>query len=406
MNSNLITKHENEKIIELTPDEHLRFEMLEDFVLRCNAYNSPVMRLSIENGVKTITALNHVGLITLADGTQIEILPKLARAQREDSSLSRKILYRMLSAQLGIPFEESDSEADSSTFLEFFISIFIRESMKIIKSGLLSGYVSVEENSPSVRGSILFAENIRKNLVHKERLYVRHDEFSHDRSENRLMKSTAKVILKLTHSSQNSMNLKKILANLEEVKYSDNYDMDFSKCVNARNTKKYSAVLNICRLFLKNQEFASYSGKYVDYALLFPTDKLFRAYSADLIKQSSGKKAEFQLSGEYLSHNPERFPIHPQIVLMNDGKPETVIETRWKILKKESDIELSDMFRLFSYAKKIGCKKAILLCPEPKDEIADLPSEGCYSLDNDSGLRIYVKFVRLTATDNNILPKL
>ena len=110
---------------------------------------------------------------------------------------------------------------------------------------------------------------MRKNLTHRERLYVRHEVFSPDRAENRLMKAAAQKLMKLTEDPRSSQLLKQVTAFLDEVKPLRNPAEEFSKCVNTRNTKKYSAVLEICRMLFDRHKGTAFSGKYVSCALLF-----------------------------------------------------------------------------------------------------------------------------------------
>lgn len=400
-----ITVCEYDTIFELDSQNKIQFEMLEDFILRSNSEKQSLMRLVIENGRKIIRAENYVGFVQLNDGTQIEILPKTAGNKKGEKTGTRKLFYRMLSALLDIPYEEKGSGGDSeSSFLEFFISVFVRETMKIIKSGLLDGYVSVEENMTAVQGNILFAENIRRNLVHRERLYVRHDIFSPDRAENRLLKSAAAIMTKLSHSQQNKQNLKKILAFLDEVKPSVSYEADFSKCINTRNSQKYSTALNISRIFLKNQGYAPYSGKYVSFALLFPMEEVFRAYITRLARRCSGISVQAKFSGEHLWNSPERFPVKPDIILRDrsTGKPCCIIDTRWKAVKSEKDIPCNDMLRLFAYTHLFGCQRVILLYPEICRDISGMPANGCYSADS-GGAKVYVRFIPLSSDEKSIL---
>lgn len=401
MNSKLITKCENETIIELSSENADRFEMLEDFILRSNTETKSFLRLTLNNGNKAIKASGHVGVIRLADGCQIEILPKVAGIKKGDTAETREVMYKMLSALFSIPYEEgsgSQGSGDSeNTFLEFFISVFIRECMKIIKSGLLSGYETVEENTSQMKGTILFAENNRRNLVHRERLYVRHDEFTPDRVENRLMKSAASVMTKLSCSHQNTQNLKKILAILEDVKLSDNYDADFAKCINARNTKKYNIVLNICRLFLKSKKRSEYSGKFVSYALLFPMEDIFRAYIAKLVKDKNiGKTVKTKITGQYLCDDQQTFGLYPDIVICDElNHAEFVLATRWKLIETAGDVDPRDMYTLFTYAKKLRCNNAVLVFPENEDA-AELPNRGQYTVDCQGTINMHIKFARLT----------
>lgn len=401
MNGKLITKRENETIFELNDENSKRFEMLEDFALRSNTEQKTFLRITLNNGVKAVKAANYVGIIRLADGSQIELLPKVAGVKKGDIFETRDIMYKMMSAYFNIPYENSgsfDTVGDpENTFLEFFISVFVRECMKIIKSGLLSGYETVEENSSKVSGTILFAENNRRNLVHRERLYVRHDEFTPDRVENRLLKSAADVMSKLSGSNRNTQNLKKILAILDDVKFSDNYEADFGKCVNMRNSKKYSTALNICRLFLKSKKRSEYSGKYVSYALLFSMEDVFRAYIARLVKDKKiGKNVKTLVTGRYLCDDQQCFGLYPDIVVCDElNHAELVLLTRWKFIETAGDIDPRDMYTLFTYAKKFQCSNAVIILPE-NEEAAELPNGGMYSVDCQGTINLKIKFARLT----------
>ena len=57
------------------------FDALEDFVLSNNNRDTDaldIMGISVKKGIgKIITAKNYVGVITMKDGTTIEILPKI-----------------------------------------------------------------------------------------------------------------------------------------------------------------------------------------------------------------------------------------------------------------------------------------------------------------------------------------
>ena len=46
-------------------------------------------------------------------------------------------------------------------------------------------------------------------------------------------------------------------------------EVEFSKCINARNTKKYSTILNICRMLFDRNEGTAFSGKYISCAQFY-----------------------------------------------------------------------------------------------------------------------------------------
>ena len=88
------------------------FEQLENFVLTNQSKDTDaleLMGLSARKGIgKVITAKNYVGIITLNDGTTIEILPKIFSAVEDDATgtkanyLSNERWQARLSVDVGI----------------------------------------------------------------------------------------------------------------------------------------------------------------------------------------------------------------------------------------------------------------------------------------------------------------
>lgn len=213
------------------------------------ADGSDVLTVSVKKGVRYFMAGKYCGFVCFADGTLVEILPRTKGGKVN----ARIALCEDFCQRCGHKFSPSDLH-DDMNFMEYFISVFAAETMKIIKSGVLSAYTSREENMTSVQGTIMFAENIRRNLTHKERLYVRHDVFTSDRAENRIIKAAAMMFNKLTANGRSSQLLKEALSYLDEVKVPRNIRAEFSQCINTRNTRKYSTVLSICRMLFDEKE--------------------------------------------------------------------------------------------------------------------------------------------------------
>ena len=196
------------------------------------------------------------GFVCLSDGTLVEVLPPVGNS----TEYARNVLCAEFCRRCGYKFSASAIGPDTN-FMEYVISVFAGETMKIIKSGVLSAYASREENMNTVHGTILFAENNRRNLVHRERIYVRHDVFTPDRAENRIIKAAAAMLNKLTVSAQSSHLLKETLSYLDEVVVPYNIVQEFPKCINTRNAKKYGTVLNICRMLFDGNAGTSLTGK-------------------------------------------------------------------------------------------------------------------------------------------------
>ena len=176
------------------------FDQLEQFILSNREKGSStqpleLMSLSARPGVgKMITAKNYVGVITTKDGTEIEILPKLTLAGDNSDQAVRKVFLTMLRTVQEAPFKTfrtAHLNTSRMRLLDLFVRMFLDEAHRLIQRGLKSDYTTKQDNETCVRGKIVFSEHIRKNLLHRERIFVEYDVFSVDCPENRLVKSTA-----------------------------------------------------------------------------------------------------------------------------------------------------------------------------------------------------------------------
>lgn len=363
------------------------FNALEQFILNCkNDKNEAieVMNISARRGIgKIITAKNYVGVITMANGTTIEILPKIYSVEHQDEDeqskkedeQSKKILIQMLRTLYNMPsitLQSTNLDIEKMPLFEIFIRMFIDEVLKITRSGLKSSYETLEENAAFFKGKLKFAEHIRRNFIHRERNYISYDAFTVNRPENKVLKTALQFLYLHTRSSKNKTDIKNILAIFEDVDVSIDYKTDLSKIIPDRNTKGYSTALEWAKVFLSGKSFTSFSGSETALALLFPMDKLFECYIASLVKKemaASNYKVSTQHTGYYLFDEPKKtFKIRPDIVISNsnDSNDTFVFDTKWKILdenKNNYNISQGDMYQMYVYQKKYEAKSVTLLYP-------------------------------------------
>lgn len=380
------------------------FDKLETFVLE-NASKgteaTELMGFSFKKNVgKVITAKNYVGVIALDDGTIIEILPKICG--EDDTEKVKKLLIRILKSLQNSPFKSMQStnlDVAKLPVFEIFIRMFITETFAVVKRGLKSGYETVEDNLTVCKGKIDFSNQIRHNLVHKEKFYVRYDEFNNNRPENKLVKSTLKYLYRFSSSSKNKADLKTLLNVFENVDESVNYDADFAKCSNDRNSKYYNTLLMWCKVFLKGKSFTSFAGSEVAYALLFPMETVFESYVAQQFRKLINPDeytVSAQHKGFYLFDSPQKFALRPDIVIeRKSGDAMFIMDTKWKLLNNNPSanygISQADMYQMYAYQKKYESKNVTLLYPMTDEIDASAPIS--YKADDD--VTVNVRFVDL-----------
>ncbi len=319
-----------------------------------------------------LRAKNYVGLIETKNKTTIEILPKIYKINKDTEI--KAIFLKMLKSLRDTTFkyiDKSHIQKGRMPLLEIFISMFLEELSLIIKRGLKKNYISKEENTYFLKGKLLFNKHIKENSLHKERFFVRYDEFMKDRPENRIIKTTLRYLAHKSKLNSNKKRIRDYFYYFDDVNESSNIDEDFTKCNTNRLMKDYSLILKWCKVFLGKESFSNFKGSSVAYALLFPMEKLFESYIGNLVKKYfSGKYyVSLQDTGEHLLIEEKKFALKPDIVLWSPDREETIIlDTKWKLIdqsnsRKNYGISQSDLYQMYAYAEKYKANRVILIYP-------------------------------------------
>ena len=389
------------------------FKNLEEFILANNNQDSDMlefMGISVRKGIgKVITAKNYVGVISMNDGTTIEILPKIY-SEQDNVIEAKKLLIKMLKTLRTAPYktmQKTNVNIDKLSIFEIFIRMFLDEVFSIVKHGLKCNYESIQDNLNVFKGKILFSKQIKHNIIHKEKFFVEYDEFNTNRAENKLLKSTLLYLYKKTTSNKNKNDIRTLLNSFVDVSESTNYTDDFSKCIADRNMKGYTTALLWSKVFLQGKSFTSFSGSNVAFALLFPMETLFESYVASLMKkqlQGTGYSVSAQDKGYHLFDNPKKFMLRPDIVIKSKRDSEVfVMDTKWKLLsmtKANAGISQADMYQMYAYQKKYKAKNITLLYPKTAENL----DENKLRFKSDDGVVVNVKFVDLY--DKNSINKI
>lgn len=390
------------------------FCQLEEFILNNRSKDSDAlefMGLSARRGIgKIITAKNYVGIITMKDGTTIEILPKIYSETDHDESgdSTKRLLIDMLKTLRDSPYKTlqiSNVNIEKMNVFEIFIRMFIDEVFFIVKRGLKCSYEPIEENANFFKGKMKFSEHLKYNHSHKERNYVEYDAFTANRPENRLLKSTLLYLCKHSTSSKNRNDIKILLNSFAEIEPSVDYKADFSKYVPDRNMKDYSTALLWSRVFLMGKSFTSFSGSDVAVALLFPMETLFESYIAAMLKRllgNSGYKVALQDKKYHLFDSPDKkFLMKPDIVVTRkEDNAIFVMDTKWKVLsddKANYGISQSDMYQMYAYHKKYSSENVTLLYPKTENVTNDK-----INFTSNDGVTVKVRFIDLFDTLNSL----
>ena len=336
------------------------FGDIENFILKNSDENAPFLRIASGIGGKFIQARNYVGVLQTKGGLTIEILPKTA--DKTDTDKSKAVFIKMLRTLKNFPFKSSNLaslKTQNLPLFEIFISMFLCELETLVKKGIKSDYVALEENLNFLKGKLNINEQIKRNSVHKERFYVGYNEFLSNIKINRIIKTTLKFLYKKSNFNKNQQKIRELLFIFDEVSTCNNYKNFFEKLIINRQIKHYEQTLLWCNIFLLGNSFTPHKGDDLAFALLFDMNALFESYVGDFIKKSFASTI-LQYSEKHLIEDPKSFKLKPDIFL--EGK--FIADAKWKIVKSRDDISQADLYQLYAYGKKHECSMLYLIYPK------------------------------------------
>ena len=351
------------------------------------SYEENYRYIDIARGGNFLRLKNFVGTITTNNETTIEILPKIYGLENNEFE-SKRILFNMIKTLKDVPFKKTNKSLLSTsnlTIFEVYISMFVEELAELIKKGIKSDYITKEENLFYLKGKLNLSKHLKRNLLNREKFFVQFDEYSSNRIENRLIKTTLLFLYKISKSLNNKQRIREFIFTFEEVKVSKNPKDDFKKCRFDRTMKDYEQIIQWCKIFLDNHSFCSYRGDSIAYALLFDMNVLFESFVAYHFKKSyKGSKVKTQDRKYKLLENPSLFQLKPDIVIDNK-----IYDTKWKIInskKKNLDISQSDLYQMYAYGKKYSSSDIYLIYPKSENFLHSI--EKPYKYDESLNLHI------------------
>ena len=375
-----------------------------------------------------IVPQNFVGTIPL-DDIQIEILSKIPLVENNIEAEKIRFLEILQSIDYFKEkiFSNSKIEITDTSILEIFIHLFIEEVEKIIKKGLIYRYVDKNENFNVFKGKLDINNHIKYNFSHKEKFFMKFDEFSVDSLENITIKLTIQKLKKISVNLKNKENLNKIGHYFENVSILDGSIENLKYLTFDRINDYYKNAIQWAKIFLNNQSSSIFSTNNGEIpSILFPMETIFENYIANKLVNIIQEKSYNQLAIKVQDNSCSIFSsislnnvkidnnilrIRPDIVIKNkDAKEIFILDTKWKILNKLDDkfkISTEDVYQMLAYVKtysdrnknKYICKKAYLIYPATNMNQSTFFTKDDKLIFNTDDFELNIQFVDLSSEE-------
>ncbi|WPC35868.1 McrC family protein [Acinetobacter sp. YWS30-1] len=340
------------------------FEHLCDLSASFSKHGARVFELA---GRRKIKLDQYVGVIETPCGTRIEILPKHVElngtSDQELILAERKLLQKMLSVSLHLPYREAGS-ANLNRFKqplhEWIITQFLASFERLLQRGLRFDYNRVQEEQKFLRGQLQHVKYMRQPPAKKHIFPIEHDVYEVNRPENRLIRTALEVICKKTKDANNWKLAQELRLMTSEIPRSQKIQQDFRQWQSGRLLALYAEIKPWTELILGEYMPVSTQGEWRGMSLLFPMEKLFEYFVAYHLRRGL---PEYQVKTQHATEHicehqmSKIFKLKPDIFIDRSKAkmPNIVLDTKWKLIDQNErsgryGLKDSDIQQMFAYS--------------------------------------------------------
>ncbi|WP_281383955.1 McrC family protein [Hymenobacter citatus] len=318
--------------------------------------------MPLRQGIKLTS---YVGVMQVP-GLTLEILPKLddphrARTGDAEAAHWQHVLLRLLKATHQLPVTVPSAAALAQarhSMLDVFIAAFLTQVETLLRQGLKKQYRPVEGNQRVLRGRLLFAQQLRHNLVHAEQFYTRAHTYDATHPLHALLRQALHVASAVATSEQLATRARSMLGQWPEM---PPVAVPTELPVLTHATARYRPALELALLLLQRHSPAPQAGRTTAVALLFDMNRLFESYVAQQVRRAAPAlhcRVAAQAS-QYLWHD---VAVRPDIVVTLPGGATVVLDTKWKVPTSQRP-SAADLQQLLAYCHLWGAAHGLLVYP-------------------------------------------
>lgn len=334
---------------------------------------------------------NYVGVIQIG-GLTIEILPKADKDENAaDKKMWQNVLLSMLKVCKKIQVEsvsETQLKKRYHSILELYFELYLSEIEQLVKKGMIKKYRKNQSNQNALKGKLLFAPNIQKNVVHKEHFYCEHQVYDKKHLLHQILYKGL-LILKTFVNDSLKDRLNRLLFEFQDIENITVQKKHFDKIIIDRKNNDYQKAIDIAKIIILNYSPSLNYGNENLLTLLFDMNALWEEYIFRILQKYKPNEMEISFQNSDMFWENKR--IRPDIVLKT--KEETfVIDTKWKIIDVNNPSD-DDLKQMFVYNLHWKAEKTLLLYPKTNQMDSKF---GMFHYDN-LGKKCKLGFVDITS---------
>ena len=269
--------------------------------------------------------------------------------------------------------------------------------------GLLHGYRTEEEALYTVRGRIMFAEQMRRRFGVPLPIEVRYDEFTDDILENRLVRAaTTRLAGMRLRSHRARRALGRVAGTLDEVSPVEFPRGNVPNVTFDRLNEHYREVVALSRLVLRHSAFESGRGEVRASGFLMDMNVVFQEFVTVALREALGVSESAFCSDRDLTGNRRIYldkardvKLEPDLTWWVGDDCVFVGDAKYKKVKDES-VPNADLYQMLAYVTALDLPGGLLVYAKGEADVAE-------HVVRHSGKRLEVAALDLSGTFDEVL---
>ena len=291
------------------------------------------------------------------DGMSVLIRPKIGIPQL--LAIACYAMSKFNLRQERFNFQSDDSLADVLALA------LTRMARRAFSQGLLHDYVTREEALYTVRGRILFDEQMRRRYSIPLPIEVRYEEFTDDILANQLVKgATVRLgLMRLRHAASRQ-GLSWIASILDSVSLIPFSGVDVPEVTFNRLNEHYRGVVELSRLILRHTTFEAHRGEFRAFGFRMNMDEVFQEFTTVALREKLGLTAG--TFGERWITSLDRdkeVRLRPDLVWREGSSYLFVGDAKYKDITGDG-ARSGDLYQLLAYVTAIDISGGMLVYAE------------------------------------------
>lgn len=295
-----------------------------------------------------------VGAARIGD-IEIHIAPKLPVG---------RLLFLAGYAEHGAAWSDEDVLLpDAPAIVPALAQALWRHVARAVHQGLLPGYVVVEESSPVLRGRLLETVQLHQHHGLAFPLEIRHDEFTTDIPENRILRTACERMLAVPRVDADAQRkLRRLLREFTDVTPLARGE-PIPRWQPTRLNARYHSALRLAGIVLRATSVEHGPGGVTFSGFLFDMPTLFEEFVTVALRESLEGEYGGRVIGQdrgYFLDEANRISIRPDIVWYLRGRTVAVADAKYKV-EQPTGYPNADLYQMLAYCTALRLTRGHLI---------------------------------------------